>query len=460
MTKKTRHHNGGVRKICGCPRRSWPKCAHPWHFSFKWKDTHHRFSLDKHLDRQLDSKSDAEDAAATIRMAIKAGTFGQATPRADMTVRQFFDLYLERYVDVQRAARRQAFVYALDTIARTVVPRPIAGRAAIGDWRLTDVVTDTIERFREVRRAAGVGPTGVNRNLQSFRAALNWGVRTGYLPASPFKRGTETAVRLSKEARRSRRLQEGEEEKLLAAAGPHLRAIVEGALETGMRRGEIMSLTWGQIRGMTIEKDDRQKDRIVWAPRAEIFLPASKTKTKTDRRIPISTRLKTILEMRRCDPAGVPLALDTYVFGTEIGTKVDASKRAWATAVLKAHGHTPRFTPTTKNLTAESRAALRAIDLHFHDLRREAGSRWLDGAVPLHTVRDWLGHTSIAQTSTYLAGTLATQHDAMRQFDVRRGRLQPLATEVKTEGRKRPRTAISRPRTTNKTAVGLNPTIQ
>ena len=56
------------------------------------------------------------------------------------------------------------------------------------------------------------------------------------------------------------------------------------------------------------------------------------------------------------------------------------------------------------NLTAASRATLATIDLHFHDLRREAGSRWLEGGVPLHTIRDWLGHTSIAQTSTYLSG--------------------------------------------------------
>lgn len=57
--------------------------------------------------------------------------------------------------------------------------------------------------------------------------------------------------------------------------------------------------------------------------------------------------------------------------------------------VLKAHSHTPKYTGTA-NLTAASRAALDAIDLHFHDLRREAGSRWLEGGVPLHTIRDWL----------------------------------------------------------------------
>jgi hypothetical protein len=49
-------------------------------------------------------------------------------------------------------------------------------------------------------------------------------------------------------------------------------------------------------------------------------------------------------------------------------------KRAWMTAVLKAHGYRPTFTGTA-NLAPASRAALEQVDLHFHDLRREAGSR-------------------------------------------------------------------------------------
>jgi integrase len=95
---------------------------------------------------------------------------------------------------------------------------------------------------------------------------------------------------------------------------------------------------------------------------------------------------------------------------------VDGFKRAWSTAVLKAHGVKPEFTDST-NLTPASRAAFAKINLHFHDLRREAGSRWLDGGVPLHTIRDWLGHSNISQTSTYLSSTLDTSDEAMRRFE-------------------------------------------
>lgn len=30
------HDNKGLRKRCGCPRRTWLRCPHPWHFAFKW----------------------------------------------------------------------------------------------------------------------------------------------------------------------------------------------------------------------------------------------------------------------------------------------------------------------------------------------------------------------------------------------------------------------------------------
>ncbi len=122
-----------------------------------------------------------------------------------------------------------------------------------------------------------------------------------------------------------------------------------------------------------------------------------------------------ILEMRRNDPAGEPHGPQAYVFGDEIGQRRGRIITAWRLACRRA----------------------KIVDLHFHDLRREAGSRWLEGGVPLQVVRDWLGHTNISQTSTYLESTVMGQHDAMRRFDearnapgdlLKRG-VQPRATE-------------------------------
>ncbi len=241
-------------------------------------------------------------------------------------------------------------------------------------------------------------------------------MRVGYVDRTPYKRATETVVKLSRETARSRRLDADldDESKLLAACDSHLRAIVEYALETGVRRGEILSLRWSEVEGLKVDGT-----KVTWAPRSEIVLLAARTKTRRSRRIPISTRLRGILELRRFDPAGQPHAFDAYVFGSAIGQRVQSTKRAWTSAVLKAHGEKPSYT-ATMNVTPESRATLQAINLHFHDLRREAGSRWLDGGVPLHTVRDWLGHTNISQTSNLLVGHPA---DPARRHEGLRGRL-------------------------------------
>jgi integrase len=449
-----RHSNHGLRKICDCPRRAWPKCGHSWHFAFKWQDTHHRFSIDKHVGQHVDRKADAEDIAANLRTQIKAGTFGQPAPRAEMTLRQLAAVYHKRYVDVEHAGTAPEIRSRLNVICGTLLPRPTGGTLPFGEWRLADIVTDTVERYREARHAAGTGLAGTNRSLARLRALYNWGVRTGYVEHTPFKRNGEAVVRLSRETPRSRRLDadRDEEARLLAVCAPHLRAVVEAALATGCRIGELLSLTWQQVVGLTIDTTT-PTPRLTWAPRSEMVLTAAKTKTRRDRRVPISARLKAILEMRALDPTGRPFAADRFVFGNTIGQRVLSIKRAWMTAVLKANEITAEYDDRA-NLSPASRAAFAQINLHMHDLRREAGSRWLEGGVPLHTVRDWLGHTSIAQTSTYLSGTAQTQHDAMAAYEARLASLQQLATDARTGGRKSPPAAQRHEESPRKTAGG------
>jgi integrase len=354
--RKRKHRNGGLRKQCGCARRAWPKCAHRWHFNFKARGGHaYRFSLDKHFNRHIDSKSEAEELAADLRKQIRSGTFGQAAPLEGMTLRQLMDIYLERSVRVKRAAFERATRYQLDRIAGTA----LSSGAKFGDCRVADIVTDTVEQFRAARYADGTGPTGTNRYLGQLRPVFNWALLAGYVDRTPFVRAGKAVVKFADEVPRTRRLQDGEAERLLSACGPHLRAVVECAPETGMRSGEITSLQWSQVEGMRL--DDATPPTISWAPQAAIFLPSLKTKTKRDRRIPISTRLRSILELRRLDPAGKPHTSDKFVFGNAVGEHVESRGRAWYSAILKAHGHEPTYTKGA-NLDSESRAALKTID--------------------------------------------------------------------------------------------------
>ena len=126
--------------------------------------------------------------------------------------------------------------------------------------------------------------------------------------------------------------------------------------------------------------------------------------------MPVSTRLQAVLSKRRSGSDGQPFPSDAYVFGNEIGERVRFLGQRWVKALRRAQ----------------------ITDLHFHDLRREAGSRWMEAGVPLATIQKWLGHANISQTSTYLATTTSGEHEAMRRFEERIGRLTPLDRQRET----------------------------
>ena len=205
--------------------------------------------------------------------------------------------------------------------------------------------------------------------------------------------------RPGRHAKRDRRLLPDEEHWLLAKAGPRLYRLIVAALETGCRLGELLLLQWQDV--------DLKRD--------EIRVRAANAKHRKVRHIPIVTTLRAVLDMARCDPAGQPFGPDAYVFGDEVGRRLKSQKKAWESAVLRAHGHAPTWVKS--GLSPESRRVYRTIDLHFHDLRHEAGSRWLEKGVPLHHVKELLGHASISTTDTYLNASRIHLHKSMLEME-------------------------------------------
>lgn len=105
-------------------------------------------------------------------------------------------------------------------------------------------------------------------------------------------------------------------------------------------------------------------------------------------------------------------------------------QRAWQACQLKTHGVPVVFAKRPHDGTdrrghrrqggrvdQDGREALERLDLHFHDLRREAGSRWMEGGMPLHVVQQLLGHADARTTSIYLNATRTGLHESMRRFE-------------------------------------------
>jgi integrase len=200
-------------------------------------------------------------------------------------------------------------------------------------------------------------------------------VKDNYASRTPFLSPQGRAlITVSKSSKRTRRLEPGEEERIRAVEDAFVNDFMSAMLLTGCRPGELRTLQRSEVR-----------ERIV--------ILASKAKDKEKRRIPIRPELKTILDRRTGE----------YPFGDESGKMLSRERlcERWRIVCAKAN----------------------IVNLHLHDLRAEFGSRMLEADVPLHLVRDSLGHANVSMTSTYLRSRTDSLDAAYAKLGERKLRL-------------------------------------
>lgn len=226
----------------------------------------------------------------------------------------------------------------------------------------------------------------VNRRLARLRHLTAWGVSRGVLAKSPFGRHG-VRIQNRKETQRNRRVTPDEQAALLAAFegrsnGELLAARFTASLETCLRKGELLGL----------------QNKDVNLVRAELVLPATKTKSGKARRIPFDPN-GAVAAFLTARAALGPLA---FPFGDEAGKRVTTFDASWHVAVLRANGIEPTYTDRGK-LTAEALEALQSIDLHWHDLRHEGATRLLEGGLDPVEIQTLLGHATLEMTRRYLS---------------------------------------------------------
>jgi integrase len=146
-------------------------------------------------------------------------------------------------------------------------------REHLGDKRVSALLPSVVCKYRDQRLKA-ISPASLKRELTILSSVLNiavkeWGINLQSNPVS--------MVSLPKIARgRDRRLEPGEEEQLLSSSG-ELKRLIILALETGMRRGEILNI---------------KKSHIDFT-RQTLLIPL--TKTDTPRTIPLSSKAIAVL---------------------------------------------------------------------------------------------------------------------------------------------------------------------
>ena len=201
---------------------------------------------------------------------------------------------------------------------------------------------------RDLRKDASV-----NREISCLHHLFSKAVEWDMMEKSPFEHKKSLILKENNE--RLRFLNDDEISSLLEDSSPHLKPIVSCAILTGMRRGEILSLKWDQIRGG--------------------FIYLEKTKTNEARQIPISEVLEAILK----DIRHKEHLRSEYVFTFRQDRIQDNIKKSFAAAVKRAG----------------------LVDFHFHDLRHTFASQVLLNGGTLHDLRELLGHKSMTMTLRY-----------------------------------------------------------
>jgi integrase len=250
-------------------------------------------------------------------------------------------------------------------------------RAFFGKRLLRSITWGDVEQFRRARlsvptwRGDERAIATVNRELAALRLAFNVAKAEGWIKRNPFEMG-RNLIEVAHEVKRERILTIEEEARLLPeCVGPsaHLRPILICAIDTGMRQGEIFTLTAADV-----NLDTRL-----------ISIRSTNTKTQRARQVPISVRL--LAEMRALIPFREP---DERVFGIESNIK-------------------------TSFRTACERAGIEG--LRFHDLRHTAATRWIQAGIPVTTVSRLLGHADIQTTMRYVNPTPQMLADVLSIFD-------------------------------------------
>lgn len=260
---------------------------------------------------------------------------------------------------------------------------------AFGRLKLKDFTTLRVDFYYRSIIDSGRTVSTANRYLQTLKAMFTKAVDWELVEEDVLKRVRR--VKLLPENNRHLRFHSRVEgQALINACEPHLKPIVITALNTGMRREEILSLEW--------EKHVDLKHG---------FILLDRTKNGERREIPINQTLKGVFQ-------GLVRHINSfYVFTDSAGRRFRDLKRSFTSACRKAEwekclacsferqkseGESPGNCPQC------SKEVLRVAginDFRFHDLRHTFASWLVMAGVDLTTVSRLLGHKSLTMTLRY-----------------------------------------------------------
>ncbi len=316
----------------------------------------------KRIRQMFKRKKEAEAELAKRVAMIAEGRYLDVKKEYTTTLKELAERYKENFQD--QASYKTFKRYAIESIIDYFGENTTLSRI-----RYLEIETFRNHLKRKLTRGGTIRKeASVNKEMACLRHMLNKAVQWDLMEVNPFEKGK--SLRMKENNQRLRFLSHDEITRLRDASTPYLRNIVDCALNTGMRKGEILSLKWSQLRNGTI------------------YL--RKTKTDNPRQIPINDALQIVFDK-----------LKTH--GEPVNVKRIDGKKVLIQKPKTDHIFTYQGKPM-KNVRKSFMKALKKAGIEnfrFHDLRHTFASHLVMKGAIIKDVQELLGHKDLKMTMRY-----------------------------------------------------------
>lgn len=285
---------------------------------------------------------DAEALLIQRKQSIKEGKQPEIRKISNYTFKELSEKYQSWINGRQKSARTKGY------LIKQLLER-------FGNLPLRRFNTVIVEQLQTDLITRGLKNSSCNKVLNILKHMFTKAVEWEMVESETLKRVRKVKL-LRDTGKRLRYLSKEECQALISACDSHLRPIVVTALNTGMRRGEILSLKWDNV-------DLRHG-----------FILLADTKNGERREIPINGTQKATFQSltRRLD-------IPHVFYDSNTGIPYKEVKHSFKTALKRVGIH----------------------DFHFHDLRHTFASHLVMAGVDITTVKELLGHKTLTMTLRY-----------------------------------------------------------